>query len=156
VPVTNPFRSLSGSDALAHDFSGNLYAGGWSQGRLLRINPSTGVVISDLDVTNSGGNNHLADLSVDPTTGQLWATRGNSDGNNRQLIIIDPATGAATFSLVVATTRTITAIAFDSDGTLFASLNGDQLAVINKTTGAVTLIGTGFGGPKIAGLGFEP
>jgi hypothetical protein len=154
LTVSDPFRFLSGSDALAHDFSGNLFAGGWSSGRLLRLNPATAVVLFDVDVTGSGGNNHLADLAVDPTTGKLWATRGNSSGGDRRLITLDPATGAATFLLVPKTARVITAIAFDSDGLLYAALDGDQLALVNKTTGDITPIGTGFGF-KIAGLGFQ-
>jgi hypothetical protein len=85
----------------------------------------------------------------------LWATRGNSFGGERRLIIINPVTGVATFLLAPNTTKPITAIAFDNEGTLYAALDGEQLAVIDKTTGAVTLIGTGFGGVKISGLGFQ-
>lgn len=154
VTVSDPIRILTGSDGLAHDFSGNLFAGGWAEGRLLRLNPQTGVVLSDINVTGSGGNNHLADLAVDPTTGKLWATRGSSTGGERRLLTIDPNTGAATFLLSPKTTRVITAIAFDSDGVLYAALDGDQLATVNKTTGDIVLIGTGFGF-KIAGLGFQ-
>lgn len=155
VNITNPFRGIAGSDALAHDFSGNLFAGAWSQGRLLRLDPATGVVLFDVDVTGSGGNNHLADLAVDPITGSLWATRGNSTGGGRVLIILNPGTGVATFLLSPQTGSVIPAIAIDNEGTLFASLDGDRLAIVDKQTGAVTLIGTGFGGPKISGLGFQ-
>lgn len=132
-----------------------LFAGAWSQGRLLRLDPATGVVLFDVDVTGSGGNNHLADLAVDPITGSLWATRGNSTGGGRVLIILNPETGVATFLLSPQTGSVIPAIAIDDEGTLFASLDGDQLAIVDKQTGAVTLIGTGFGGPKISGLGFQ-
>jgi hypothetical protein len=155
VTVSDPFRSLFGSDALAHDFSGNLFAGGWSNGRLLRLNPANGVVLSDLNISNGDSNSHLADLAVDPVTGSLWATRGNSGGGGARLIIINPTTGAITFGFNPATNKVITAIAFDNEGNLFVALDGDQLATIDKSTGAVTLIGTGFGGPKIAGLGFQ-
>ena len=151
VSHTTPFKIT----ALAHDFSGNLFAGGWSLGRLLKLNPATGVVLSDLDVTGSGGNNHLADLAVDPTTGKLWATRGNSNGGNRLLIVLDPATGAAILLLTPSTTSVITAIAFDSEGTLYAALDGERLGTVNKTTGQVTTIGAGFGGIKISGMGFQ-
>jgi len=85
----------------------------------------------------------------------LWASRGNSTGGVHELIILDPNTGAATFILFPQTALDITAIAFGDDGTLYASLGGNQLAIVDKATGAVTPIGTGFGGPKISGLGFQ-
>jgi hypothetical protein len=53
------------------------------------------------------------------------------------------------------TAAVVTAIAFDSEGTLYAALDGKQLAIIDKTTGKITLIGAGFGGAKISGLGFQ-
>lgn len=155
VTVMSPFGFISGSDALAHDSSGTLFAGAWAQGRLLVLDPVTGTAISDRPVTGSGGNNHLADLGFDPTTGSLWATRGNSTGGNGRLIILDPATAVATFLLDISSSDAITAIAFGPDGTLYASLNGDQLAVVDKATGQVTPIGSGFGGAKISGLGFR-
>lgn len=144
---------LSGSDAMVFDDAGTLYVGLWQQGRLATVDPATGAILTDVPVSGSGGNNHLADLALDPTTGELWASRGNSSGGNNRLLILDPATGAATFLLTPNPLTIFTGIAFGSDGTLFGSMSGNQLAIIDKTTGFVTPIGPGFFGEKIAGLG---
>lgn len=157
--LTNPFGFLFGSDALAHGLSGTLFAGGGNENgsRLLTIDPVTAVVLSDLAVTGGEGNNHLADLAVDPTTGLLWASRGNNNfGGPNHLMVIDPSTGAVTFQLNLNTSIPITAITFDANGVLYGALQGNQLALIDKITGDVSPIGTGFGGPKISGLGTRP
>lgn len=153
TPVTNPVQSVFGSDALAFDDTGTLFAGLWSPGRLATVNKNTAVVLTDVPVTGSGGVEHLADLAFDPTTGSLWASRGGSSGGLKRLLILNPVTAQATFLLTPSSGDTITAIAFGPDGTLYGSLNGNQLATIDKATGLVTPIGAGFGGPKIAGLG---
>jgi hypothetical protein len=147
---------LAGSDAIAHDASGLLYAGAWSSGRLLTVNPVSGVALTDIPVTAGGGNNHLADLAIDPTTGEVWASRGGSLVG--RIVRIDPQTGVVTriLDLVGLVSPEITAIAFDVDGQMYVSVGGDQLARVDKETGAYTLIGTGFGGVKMSGLGFEP
>jgi DNA-binding beta-propeller fold protein YncE len=147
---------LAGSDAIAHDASGLLYAGAWSSGRLLTVNPVTGVALTDIPVTAGGGNNHVADLAIDPTTGEVWASRGGSQEG--RIVRINPQTGVVTRILDLAglVSPEITAIAFDVDGQMYVSVGGDQLARVDKETGAYTLIGTGFGGVKMSGLGFEP
>ncbi len=130
--------------------SGNLLAG--TAGSILKIHPATGIVLSDVNVTDGLNNIHLSDLAVDPTTRLLWAGRGGNFPG--RLVVVDPDTGVVTFLLDIVTGVKITAVAFDNNGTLFASLEGNQLAIIDKSTGSVTPIGTGFGGPKISGLGF--
>ena len=154
VIVTSSFGFLDGSDALAHDSSGTLFAGGWLEGRLMTLDPSTGVALSDVGVTGGDTNNHLSDLAFDPTTGELWSSRGGSFAG--RLVRLDPVTAGVLDIVDVAGVPAITAIAFDSAGVLFASLGGNRLATIDLTTELVTRIGTGFGGPKIAGLGFAP
>ncbi len=150
VPVSDPFASLSGSGALALDLSGNLLAG--TKGRILKIHPATDIVLSDVNVTGGLNYNHLSDLAVDPTTGLVWAGRGGNFPG--RLVVVDPDTGVVTFLLDIVTCDEITTVAFDNNGTPFASLEGNQLAIIDKSTGAVTPIATGFGEPKISGLGF--
>ena len=148
-------RSISGSDAIAFDASGQLYAGAWSEGRLLRVDPQTGIASSDLDVTGGGGNNHLADLAVDPVTGELWASRGGSTGGDGRIVRLNPQTAAVTQILDPPGAPATTAIAIDVDGTMYVSLNGSRLARVDRQTGALTLIGNGFGPYRIAGLDFE-
>jgi hypothetical protein len=144
---------ISGSDAIDFDNASVLYAGAWSEGRLLTVNPATGVASRDIPVTGGGGNNHLSDLAIDPTTGEFWASRGGSyDG---RIVRIDPQTGAVTRILDLAGLPDVTGVSFDIDGVMYASLNGARLAKVDTVTGALTYIGPGFGGPKIAGLGFE-
>ena len=75
VQLTSPFASVAGSDGLAHDNSGVLYAGAWSSGRLLRLNPATGAAITD---TGTQGGAHISDLAVDPTTNEMWMSRGGN------------------------------------------------------------------------------
>lgn len=148
---------IQGADAIAHDASGLLYVGVWSQGRLLTVNPTTGVAMTDIPITGGGGNNHAADLAVDPTNGDLWAARGGSFEG--RIVRINPATGVVTRILDLAGLSgfggEVTGIAFDIDGQMFISISGDRLARVNKETGAVELVGTGFNGVKISGLGFE-
>jgi DNA-binding beta-propeller fold protein YncE len=120
----------------------------------MEVNPETGVALSDVSVTGGGETNHLSDLAIDPTTGEVWASRGNNFPG--RLVEIDPATGAVITILdLEEPLPRVTAIAFDSDGQLFASFDGNQLARVDLRTGSWSPIGTGFGGPKIAGLGFE-
>jgi hypothetical protein len=147
---------IQGCDAIAHDANGVLYVGVWAQGRLMTVNPATGVAMSDIPITGGGGNNHAADLAFDPTNGDLWAARGGSfDG---RIVRINPQTGVVTRILDIPFTgigQEVTGIAFDFDGQMYVSISGDRLAKVNKDTGAVELIGTGFNGVKISGLGFE-
>ncbi len=151
APVTSPFDSLAGSDALVHDASGTLFAGVWSEGRLLTLNPTTGVALTDVAVTGGDTNNHLSDLAYDPTTGELWASRGNSFVG--RLVRLDPVTAAVLEIVDVPGSPKISAVAFDATGVLWASFEGTQLATVDLTTGTPTLIGSGFGGQKISGLG---
>lgn len=116
--------------------------------------------------------NDVDGLSFDPISGVLYGSerRGGQD----LLVIIDPTTGlvdpngfsAGVGYLVVtdgngATTfdEDIDDIAIDPvDGTLYAVANaggfGDQLVVIDRTTGAITSVIGGFGVNDMEGLGF--
>lgn len=153
VPITSILGSFFGSDALVFDDIGTLYVGAWSQGRLMIVDPLTGQALSDLLVSGGGTNNHLSDLAFDAVTGELWASRGGSLPG--RIVRLDPLTASVTKILDLPGAPRVTAIAFDADGTLFASLQGNQLATVDTDTGDLAFIGTGFGGEKIAGLGFE-
>ena len=149
VAITSGIR-ITGSDALVFDGAGTLFVGALNPGRLLVIDPLTGVAASDTPVE---GNTNLSDLAWDPTTSVLWASFGGSFPG--RLVTLDPVTAQVTSVLDINQVEPITGIAFDSEGTLYGSLSGSQLVTIDKATGDVTPIGTGFGGPKIAGLGFS-
>jgi hypothetical protein len=116
--------------------------GGTGQGKpvlpsnLWRVDPATGAATA---VGNTGY--AITGLAQDPTTGTLYAVSNNrSPITPLTLLTIDPATGAATpvgpLGLIIAD------ITFDSQGNLFGwSEEDDNLASINKATGAATEIG---------------
>jgi len=120
---------LLGTDA----FSGNLIA----------INPLNGQasVVGPLRV------GPIPSLAVDPATGIVYAGRG---GGIPDMFTVNPATGAATFlgdtGLGLAA---VGALDFNLTGTLYAAVNivgaagtgSDHLAIIDKATGAATVIG---------------
>ncbi len=142
---------IRGSDALVFDSAGTLFVGAFlRQARLLVVDPLTGVAVSDTPVE---GVTNLSDLAWDSTTSELWASFGGTFPG--RLVTLDPLTAQVTSVLDINQSEAITGIAFDSEGTLYGSLSGSQLVTIDKATGDVTPIGTGFGGPKIAGLGFS-
>ena len=110
-------------------------------------------------------------LAADPTSGILYAGAG---GGAPYIYTVDSGTAAATFVGDTGFgfgTSAVSALDFDSAGTLYASANvvgdggtgGDHLAVIDKATGAGTLIGAfgsgigTLGGPGgIEGIAFGP
>ena len=131
---------IQGVDALRFHPSGLLYGGGWEdaldRGRLVTIDPANAQLSTA--VTQSGsGNAFTPGLAVNGT-GVLYGSRGNSDGHTEDLVIIDPSTGAQT--PIGASTKVISDIWFDSDGTLYGvSPTGDVLT-INPSTGAQTVL----------------
>ena len=129
-------------------------------GNLITINPATGSasVVGPLGVVQ------IPSLAVDPLTGIIYAGGG---GGLPDIFTVDPATGAATFvgdtGLGIAA---VEGLDFNAAGTLYASVNiaggggtgADHLAIINKTTGAATVVGpfgscTGVTIPSTGGTG---
>jgi hypothetical protein len=112
-------------------------------GNLITINPTTGsaCVVGPLGVVQ------IPSLAVNPLTGIIYAGGG---GGIPDIFTVNPATGAAT--LVGDTGLGIAAVEgldFNAFGVLYASVNiaggagtgADHLAIINKTTGAATVVG---------------
>lgn len=112
-------------------------------GNLIAVNPLTGAatLIGPLGV------GPIPSLAVDPTTGVVYAGRG---GGLPDIFTVNPATGAAT--LLGDSGLGLAAVAgldFDLAGTLYAAVNivgaagtgADHLAIINKATGAATIVG---------------
>jgi hypothetical protein len=111
--------------------------------------------------TGIGG---MSGLASQPGTGILFASVGRSGANAGRLFTINPATGAPT---LVGPTGfpSVTALAFDQNGTLFGSgssgagrpTTGDRLITINPATGAGTLVGVwGNGITGMAALAVNP
>lgn len=125
--MRTPYGTLFGTDAI--------------QGNLLSINMLTGAgtIVGDMGITLP-----VLALSIDPTTGVMYAGTGGGMAN---LYTVDPATGAATLIGNIGWSfDEISDLAFRSDGTLFASVarvgsGGDHLAIIDKNTAAATVIG---------------
>ncbi|MCP4655721.1 MAG: DUF11 domain-containing protein, partial [bacterium] len=86
--------------------------------RLRIIDPSDGTTAATFTITLEGetvvGGNGLA---TDPLTGELWALLRLQGRSGRELVTLDPATGAAT--RVGDTLDRFAGLAFDSDGTLY-------------------------------------
>jgi hypothetical protein len=125
--------------------AGTLFGTDAGFGNLITIDPLTGAG----KLIGFMGRGAVPALAVDPTTGVLYAGGG---GGVPDLYIVDPATGAAT--LVGDTglgfgTAAIGGMDFGADGTLYAAVNiagaggtgSDHLAILDKTTGAATVIG---------------
>ena len=112
-------------------------------GNLITINPATG----SASVVGPLGVGQIPSLAVNPLTGIIYAGGG---GGVPDLFTVNPATGAATFvgdtGLGIAA---VEGLDFNATGALYASVNiaggagtgADHLAIINKTTGAATVIG---------------
>ena len=112
-------------------------------GNLITINPATG----SASVVGPLGVGQIPSLAVNPLTGIIYAGGG---GGLPDIFTVDPATGAATFvgdtGLGIAA---VEGLDFNAAGTLYASVNiaggggtgADHLAIINKTTGAATVVG---------------
>jgi uncharacterized protein YjiK len=103
---------------------------------LYKVDPATGATAS---VGNTGY--AITGLAQDPTTGILYAVSNTrSPIAPLTLLQLDPATGAAT-PVGPLEGRVIADISFDSQGRLFGLAEGaDDVASIDKQTGAVTLI----------------
>ncbi len=123
---------------------GTLFGTDAFNGNLITINPSTGVA----SLVGSLGVGPIPSLAVDPETGVIYAGGG---GGSPQIYTVNPTTGAAT--LLGDTGLGFAAVGgldFNNvGGTLYAAVNiagaggtgADHLAIINKTTGAATVVG---------------
>ena len=129
--------------ALAAPGTGTLYGTSASGGNLISINTQTGVgtIIGPI------GAFVVPALAVHPLTGVLYAGQGAGNAN---IYTVNPATGVGT--LLGPTGLAFAAVgdlAFSPSGVLYASVNivgdggsgSDNLATINLSTGAATVIG---------------
>jgi len=117
---------------------------------LYSVDPATAAT------TSRGGTGYaITGLAQDPTTGTLYGvSNAKSPIAPTTLLTIDPATGSATqvgpLGLIIAD------ITFNSQGQLFGwSEENDQVASIDKATGAATEIGTNEVGTYGSGSAFD-
>jgi hypothetical protein len=110
---------------------------------LLRLDPTTGAIITSLPVTANGIPINIADLAVQPGTDALFGVRGPNDGGGGagNLYVIDRMTGVA--MLLGNTGHFFDTIAFAPDGTLYLASadrgmgpTNSHLSVIDPTNAA--------------------
>jgi streptogramin lyase len=146
--LIGPAGTTQGISALAVDpLSGTLYGihGAATRGAILvRINPMTGAATAvgpltgtDFDQAVSGSG---SDALAFAAGGTLYAGGWNGGTNsNGQLLRVNPATGAVLASLPTTSGTHLAGLAFDHNGTLWAShgnnFNG-ELHTIDPATGA--------------------
>jgi hypothetical protein len=116
-------------------------AGGNPATTLYTVNPDTGAKVD----TKGPIGFAVTGLAFDPDTGVLYGSTGGADPNNPgHLIFIDPETGEGTLigDQIPDCNNGAADITFTSDGTLYGwSECTDDLIVINKATGAGTVVG---------------
>src|SRR5579885_3417804 len=113
------------------------------------LDPATGAVVRTVGPIGFA----VTGMAFDPLTGVLYGVSAPRGTNTRQLITINPATGAGT--LIGPLGVVMDDIAFEGDGTLFGwsgRISGSDLYRINLTTGAATKVGEA--GITDVGVGF--
>jgi len=158
------FCALSIPELQAAPGTGTLYGTDAFNGNLIAMDPTNFLI----DPTTGGasvviplGAGPIPSLAVDPLTGIIYAGGG---GGIPVIYTVDPAigiTGVGDTGLGIAA---VEALDFNAAGTLYASVNiaggagtgADHLAIIDKATGAATVIGpygscTGVTIPSTAG-----
>lgn len=140
--------SVNAQTLYAVDRTSNLYT----------VNPTTGATT----LVGATGIDVLSALARDPLTNTIYAATGGASSSRACIYTINITTGAATLvgcdPRTVAAAWSIPGIAIRSDGTLFAIIEGqDDLATIDKSTSATTIIGDMGASPGYGqGLTFTP
>jgi hypothetical protein len=144
-------------------------------GYLMRLNPETGAVLGQLRLTYPEGGGEpvgafggLLGMSQHPVTGVLYGLRQTADPMQRELVTINPETGAT--KLVGVLGKHIASIAFAQSGQSWqlVGITGQQgnddiatypdntLFDINLTTGALTKLFTATYIPDSHSIGYNP
>ncbi len=158
---------LSDIDSLTFDpLTGILYGvhrtvGANTPDLLFIINPLSGALVTDtfgvgidyVAIPVILGLESIDDIAIDPADGQLYGiANDDATGHGDRLVKIDKVTGAISdvgpFGVI-----DVEGLSFHNDGTLFASTGQnslftqrDRLYLVNKSTGAATLIAPLFAG----------
>jgi hypothetical protein len=128
-------------------------------GVLYTVNPTTAAFSAVGPITTGAGALSMTGLAFNPLNGTLYGITGlESLASPRNLVTINPATGAAT--VIGALTDPfgsvgLSDISFRSDGTLFGISPG-TLYTINLGSAALTSIGSTGENPPGGGLAFNP
>lgn len=141
---------------LASDFANNFFP--TQRAALLDINPITGkgAVIGNPD----RGIEFAAGMSVDPTTGVLYATTDEGSGIKSDfLVTLESRTGTPT-SIGDLASNALVAMDFDDSGQLWGIEGGvgtEQLIKIDKTNGQMTVVSHAglFAFPNVGGLAID-
>ncbi len=135
--VSDPNANI---DGLRFNSQGVLYGTAYnpslSGGVLYTIDPSNANILTSLNLMGSG-NSFCAGIAFDGA-GNLYGSRGNSNGHTEDLDLINQGTGAMT--PIGGMDAVISDIVFYPDGTLYASSPNGDLYSINPMTGGKTLL----------------
>jgi glutamine cyclotransferase len=137
TPVGSPDPNATPAIALEVSSSGTLYAANFGNGNLYTVNKTTGA----FTLVGSIGTD-IRDLDFD-NAGVLW---GANFAN--QLFTINPANGTRTFVANITGAGPVCSLMTDPQtGVMYASIynNPSALYTLNKTTGVLTVVGSGFG-----------
>ena len=140
--------------ATANTLYGADGAGGNDNATLYTINPANGTKTSVVGAIGFA----VSGLAVDPTTGELYGSTGDSPDPDGSLIKIDKETGEGSLigEIVPDCDSGTPDITFTTDGQLWGWSNcNDSLVKINKATGDGVEVGTGIVGDAGQGNGLS-
>ena len=169
--LVGPAPGVEGISGLAFDTFGDLFAtsisspvfDGGSSSTLLRLNPSTAAILSEIPITFGGAPLSINDLAVHPQTGMIFGTEVNLRTFSNFIYTIDRSTGTATF--VGDTGRTGATLAFSPTGVLymttaeFTEAGGfvrGYLNTVDPLTAAVLTTSAPYTQTHVGGLAVRP
>jgi hypothetical protein len=131
-----------GPSIFGYDFSPDtsvLYGVDNTASSLVTINQATGASTTVGPMAKAVTDNWV-DLSIDPVTGQAYAAAGST--LDYTLFTVNLATGATTPVATIPFTQTVIDMSINCAGAMYATTVGDdQLYSVNRTTGALTVVG---------------
>jgi uncharacterized protein DUF6923 len=132
----------TGPSIFGYDFSPDtsvLYGVDNTASALVTIDQATGASTTVGPMTKTVSDTWV-DLSIDPATGQAYAAA--SGVTDYTLFTVNLATGATTPVATVPFTQTLIDMSINCSGAMYATTVGDdQLYSVNRTTGALTVVG---------------
>jgi hypothetical protein len=139
---------VGGAFAQVGTLYGSAFIGAGGPATLYRIDKATAVATAVGPI----GFNRVGALAMSPTSGVLYGI--GFDGADSILIRINPASGVGALVGPLGAAASTQDMAFRSDGTLFAYVEGD-IYTVNTVTGAATLVGGTGGFPDGNALAFQ-
>ena len=138
-------------DGLALSSGGVLYGSDNDTNELVVLNQTTGAIESSV-----GFNVNISDSGLAYNNGTLYMSEDDGTAVGQNLFTVNVLTGE--LSLVGSDAGDVTAIAFDSAGTLFGiEPDEDNLVTFDLATGALTVVGAlGFDADDEQGMTYDP